>query len=131
TTSQRRRGLDVATFSDLLTRPGARCPSPPIQVGSTTAEPVSSAGLADLVDLRSAEGAGPNRSRLTILHGDGLRVPHFDLLLVLQAITFHYVYLTTWVLGHQCAYRSQRGPHCMGSPLPIQPQFAVARLSWR
>src|SRR5258708_37888045 len=48
-------------------------------------------GLTDFVDLRTAVRACTDCCRLAVLHGDRLRVDHFDLLLVLQAVAFQIV----------------------------------------
>ena len=55
----------------------------------------ASGRLADPVNLGSAERASSNCCRLAVLHRDGFRVLHLDLLLVLQTIAFHLCHRLT------------------------------------
>ena len=75
-------------------------------------------GLADLVDLRPADRASTDRCRLSILHGDRLRVFHFDLSLVLQTVAFQVV----TVLSRDSVQGWTRPILGVGLS-PIQPQF--------
>ena len=80
-------------------------------------------GFADLVDLGAAVRTRTNCCRLSVLHRDRLRVLHFDLLLVLQAVAFQVV--TVLIRDSD----SGADLPILGVGLcPIQPQFKLNSL---